>query len=398
MDGYFQELLIDDRENVYVEHYEISSENFPRMAQPPWRITKFTLKGGKQHGVDLVTIDNGYLAVTVVPTRGMGILEAFTEEVTLSWQSPVRGVVHPAYVNEEARGGLGWLEGFNELIVRCGLSYHGLPAEDVITDNTGAETRVMLPLHGTIANTPASRLLVRVGLEPPYVLSVVGEVYDTLMFGPCYRLVSELSTVPGSREFTVRDSIRNLSARPSELELLYHCNYGPPLLGEGARLLAPARFVCPRDARAAEDVGSWDTYGPPQADFAEQCYFLTMHGDANGRTLVALVDPSEKVAATIRYSVEQLPAFTIWRNTSAQEDGYVTGLEPGTDYPNSRMFERSKGRVIELPPKGTYETELTFGLVTDAGPVRELKDEVASIAEGKDREVAVEPHPDYCIM
>ena len=49
---------------------------------PEWRIAKFTLKGGKQHGVDLVEIDNGFLTVVVIPTRGMGILEAFSENRT----------------------------------------------------------------------------------------------------------------------------------------------------------------------------------------------------------------------------------------------------------------------------------------------------------------------------
>jgi hypothetical protein len=121
-----------------------------------------------------------------------------------------------------------------------------------------------------------------------------------------------------------------------------------------------------------------------------------MHGDAEGRTLVALVDPDEKLAASIRYSVEQLPAFTIWRNTAAEADGYVTGLEPGTDYPNSRAFERQKGRVVGLPPRGVYEAQLTFGLVAGADGVAGLRREVASLAEGKESRVSEGPDPDYC--
>ncbi|NIN13262.1 MAG: DUF4432 family protein, partial [Gemmatimonadales bacterium] len=58
----------------------------------------------------------------------------------------------------------------------------------------------------------------------------VGEVYDTRMFGTCYRMESVVSTVPGSSEFAISDTIENLGGTPSELELLYHCNYGPPLL------------------------------------------------------------------------------------------------------------------------------------------------------------------------
>ncbi len=396
MADYFEKVLLDGWGSVREESYEITSASFVGYDGPAWRIGKFTLKGGKQQGVDLVEIDNGAMTVVVVPTRGMGVLEAFTDDLSLGWNSPVREVVHPAFVQPQARGGLGWLSGFNELICRCGLSYHGAPGPDVIRTNTGAENTVELPLHGSIANTPAMRVVVRVQLRPPYELAVIGEVRDSMMFGPSFGLRAVISTLPGSQEFTVSDTVENLGGTPTELELLYHCNYGPPVLGEGTKFVGPAQFVCPRDARAQEDIATWDTYGPPQAGFAEQCYLMRLHGDENGRTVVGLIDAEERAAATIRYSVEQLPAFTIWRNTSAEQDGYVTGLEPGTDYPNLRGFERSKGRVIELPAGATHEAHLTFGLLSDADQVAGLRDEVAALAEGKECVVAGEPDPDLC--
>jgi len=396
MAEYFQKVLTDGWEGVYEGDYRISSDNFPGMVGASWSISKYTLKGGKQHGVDLVAIDNGHMTVVVVPTRGMNVLEAFTDDVTLGWDSPVKQVVHPSYIAEESRGGLGWLEGFNEFVARCGLSSHGAPGEDLVRTNTGAEARVMLPLHGTISNTPALRVIVQVQLEPPYELSVVGEVYDTQMFGASYRLQSTVVTTPGASQFAVRDVVENLSGCASDLEILYHSNYGPPLLGEGARLQAPVAFMCPRDARAQEGIENWNVFGEPQTGFAEQCYFLRLHGDDSGRTLVALVDAEAKTAATVRYSVEQLPAFTVWKNTGAEADGYVVGLEPGSDYPNSRSFEREKGRVISLPGEGIYETEIVYGLVTGAASVQRVSDEIESLVDGKDMNLATEPDPEYC--
>ncbi len=396
MAEYFERVLTDAATNVYEERYEVSSENFLGEAAPPWRMTKFRLHGGKQDGVDVVEMDNGELTVVLLPTRGMGILEAYTSELSLGWQSPVRQVVHPAHVDEETCGGLGWLEGFNEFICRCGPAYHGDPGPDMVPTNTGALHQVTLPLHGTIANTPAARVAVRVRPRPPYELSVVGEVYDTRMFGTCYRMESVVSTVPGSSEFAISDTIENLGGTPSELELLYHCNYGPPLLGEGAQVLAPVEYVCPRDQHTLEESGSWDTYGAPEAGYAERCYFLRLHGDENGKTVVALVTPDGSRAATIRYSVQQLPAFTMWKNTAAEADGYVTGLEPGTDYPNSRRFERERGRVVELPPGGTYETKLRLAVVSDPQKVAKLRDEVDSLVRDKPSEVAAALDPDYC--
>ena len=396
MADFFQKVLTDGWEGVYQQDYRISSDNFPGMDGPSWSISKYTLKGGKQHGVDMVEIDNGRMTVVVVPSRGMNVLEAFTDEATLGWDSPVKQVVHPAFVDEESRGALGWLEGFNELVARCGLAFHGAPGEDRVKTNTGAEATMMLPLHGTISNTPALRVAVQVQLEPPHELSVIGEVYDTQMFGASYHLHTSISTVPGASEFAIRDTVENLSACAADMELLYHCNYGPPLLGEGSRLLAPVAFVCPRDARAQEGMAAWDTYPGPEPGFAEQCYFLRLHPDKRGQTLVVLTGPGEKLAATIRYPLQQLPAFTVWKNTGGERDGYVTGLEPGTDYPNSRMFERQQGRVVRLDGGQRYEAELVLGLVTGATNVARLRDEVAAIAEGKDCRRRDDPDPEYC--
>jgi hypothetical protein len=396
MAEYFEKVLTDAWGSFNLGDYELTSDNFIGYEGPRWRICKFTLKGGKQSGVELVEIDNGEMTVVVVPTRGMSILEAFTEHLSLGWSSPVRQVVHPAYVQPEARGGLGWLSGFNEFVCRCGLAYNGAPGEDVMRTNTGAETRVDLPLHGSIANTPATRVGVRVQLSPPYELSVWGAVRDATMFGPAFEMNSVVSTTPGAKQFGVRDVIANTASVPAEMELLYHCNYGPPILGEGSQIIAPVEFICPRDARAAEGMTTWNTYGPPEAGFAEQCYFMRLLHGGDGNTVVGLTSPDQRTAATIRFSVNQLPAFTIWRNTAAERDGYVTGLEPGTDYPNNRMFERSRNRVIELPPEAKYEVGIVFGIAQGESEVDALRSEVATLSEGKQTVVSEDPDPDYC--
>lgn len=390
----FGKVLTDVGANIYEETWEMDSASIPQYDGPPWCITKFVLYGGKQHGVDIVELDNGEMSTVIVPTRGMGILEAAAGDVVLGWDSPVEEVVHPLYVQNESRGGLGWLEGFNELVCRCGLESHGAPGPDTIINNQGSEITVDLPLHGRIANTPASRVWVSVELKSPYRLTVGGEVNDTRMFGPNYSLRTAISTVPGSTEFTIGDEIQNVGGVPADMEILYHCNYGAPLLGEGARLVAPLQKLSARSQGDLEDIKKWDIYGPPQAGFVEQCYFFTLYGNKRGGTAVALVSADEEVAASIRFSTRQLPAFTLWKNTAAEADGYVTGLEPGTDYPNPRRFERERGRVIKLGPGQTHKTALTLGLVRGKSKVRTLRNKIAALAKGKGKQVCAELDPD----
>src|SRR5262245_18970435 len=107
------------------------------------------MHGGLSDGVEVVQVNNGALKFDILPTRGMGIWKAWLDGVEFGWRSPVRGPVHPAFVDLGEPSGLGWLDGFDELLVRSGLESNGAPEFD---EKTG---RLKFPLHGRIANKPA---------------------------------------------------------------------------------------------------------------------------------------------------------------------------------------------------------------------------------------------------
>ena len=69
------------------------------------------------------------------------------------------------------------------------------------------------------------------------------------------------------------------------------------------------------------------------------------------------------------FALEQLPCFTLWKNTGALADGYVTGLEPGTGYPNPRQVERAAGRVPQLAPGETRSFAMNFAIHADQAQV-----------------------------
>src|SRR5437016_2955315 len=114
----FRQKLTSVADNVHVAKYEITSKEITPNCPTPWAIRKILLHGGRQEGSELIVVDNGSLQVTLIPTRGMGVLSARLGDVRLGWESPVKEVVHPKFMNLQARGGLGWLEGFNEWMVR----------------------------------------------------------------------------------------------------------------------------------------------------------------------------------------------------------------------------------------------------------------------------------------
>ena len=62
--------------------------------------------------------------------------------------------------------------------------------------------------------------------------------------------------------------------------MLYHVNFGPPILDPGRQSRGAGRQPCvPRDPRAAEGISTWDSYPNEQAGFKEQVYFFELAAD-----------------------------------------------------------------------------------------------------------------------
>ena len=134
----FKKVLTDATKGYRVASWQmVSSDLAGYRGEAKWHIRKRILQGGKQEGVEIIEVDNGKLRFRVIPTRGMGILDVNLGDVRLGWDSPIKEVVHPKFINLESRGGLGWIEGFNEWMARCGLEYAGHPGKDEFITNTG---------------------------------------------------------------------------------------------------------------------------------------------------------------------------------------------------------------------------------------------------------------------
>jgi hypothetical protein len=325
----------------------------------------------------------------------MSLWQGHYHGIHLGWKAPVHGPVHPRHVNTADRGGIGWLTGFDEWLVRCGLACNGPPGEDAYTDRHGRHHRDLLTLHGRIANQPAYYVEVRIGLDPPYELSVTGQVEEGGLFYPHLVLTTTYTTIPGSNRLVIHDHVENRGAETAEMQLLYHCNFGQPLLDAGSRVAAPIREVSPISVRAAEGIDTLETYTGPITGFAEQVYCYDLLGDAGGRTLAMLYNHTADRACVLRFNRQELPCFTVWKNTAALEDGYVTGLEPATNFPNFKTFERQQNRVVQLPAGAHWDTTWSIEVHDSAAGVSGILAEIVSVQSQAKAIVHRTPHPRY---
>lgn len=335
-----------------------------------FRVCRHQLTGGASQGVELIVVDSGKVRAAICPTRGMSLWKANIDAVECGWDSPVVGPVHPNHVPILDEGGLGWLEGFDELLVRCGMQSFGAP-------DFSADGKLLYPLHGRVGNLPARDVALELDAEHS-LLTVSGRVLETRFLQYNLELRASYTFPLGQPIIEVNDTVTNRSSQPAGVQMLYHVNFGAPVLGKGAKFHTGSDRVVARNAHAATDVATWDTYREPTPGYEEQVYFYSSKPDDRGWASNMLSSPDATSAVSVRHKVDTLPYLTQWKNTVGESDGYVTGLEPGTGFPNPRSFEEAGGRVVSLAGGESMEFQLAIEAMTDPAQIAAATEKLAT--------------------
>ena len=294
-------------------------------------VEEHRLVGGKGDGMRLYEINNGKgLELTVSPDRCADIARLRYRGINMSYFSPC-GYVAPAFYQAT---GTNWLKSFTAgFLTTCGLEAVGSPCED------GGE---LLPLHGTIANTPSEHSYFCQEGEDLVVRAVTK---DEVLFARKLRLTRELRVSTQKNEFVITDIIENTGDTTQPFEILYHMNMGYPLLDEDSVITVPSARVEPRDDHAAEDLANWSKAIKPEAGYQERCYYHKFP-DENGRA--SIYQPKLGQGLEITFNAKELDGFVEWKMMGVRD--YVMGLECGNCYPDGRDVMRRKGMLKFLAP------------------------------------------------
>ena len=306
------------------------------------------LSSGLAKGVDAIDVKTGTgFEFTALPGRALDIAWASYKGIPVSYISKT-GVVAAPYFQE--KGFEGFLRNFFAgLLTTGGLTNIGLPCQD------GDES---LGLHGRISNIPAEDVSVSQAWQgDEYAIRVAGTVRQAKVFGECLLLHREITTRLGSSALLVRDVVENAGSRAEPLMLLYHCNFGYPVVSASSRLHTSGGGVEPRDANAAKGTAEHDRFAEPTAGYAEQCFYHDL-GARDGRAFAALFNEELGIGAYVRYRVETLPRFLQWKMMGEQE--YVVGLEPSTGRLDGRVELARRNEIRPLAPgeQRTFEVEI----------------------------------------
>lgn len=362
--------LTSAEHNIEVGNWKIDSTQLG-ILDTYFTIEQKVLHGGKQEGskVIILTSPNG-LTITLSPTRGMSIINVTGKEMRFGWDSPVKEIVNPTFINLESRNGAGWLEGFNEMIVRCGIEWAGHP---------GVENGEMRTLHGKIGNTPASEVEIEISETAPYEIKIRGLLKESTFKKADLQTVAELRYTPDTHDFTIHDSLTNHADYPHDYQIMYHSNFSKPLLEKDAQFIAPIKEVSPFNEYAIKGLQDLPTYLGPTKDFDEMVFNIVPFTKADGSTIAALHNKDGSKGAAIEFNVKELPYITLWKNTDTEKQGYVTGIEPGTNYAYAASIEREQGRIRQVEPGKTIHFEVKYSALMNKQAVDTVKKAIADI-------------------
>ncbi len=322
-------------------------------------------KEGRAKGVEAYEVrTGGGLEYAVLPDRCMDIAWASYRGVPFSYMTPV-GPAAPCHYEPEKDGFL--RNFFAGLLTTCGLTYFGASCTD-----EGVE----LGLHGRISNTAAEERAYRVDArcDSPRI-EMSGLMRESRLFGENLVLRRTIVSPLGENSIAIHDAVTNEGFETQPLMILYHLNYGYPLLRPGSRILAPLLEVLPRDPRAAEGLSRHLEVAPPERGYVgEQCYFWKLRPQRDGRVSVALVDDEAGWGVRETYNPGQLPFFTQWKQMGEQY--YVMGLEPGNATPEGRAQARANGTLQCIGPGETQKFDLEIGILETPEAIAEFERQI----------------------
>jgi hypothetical protein len=341
-----------------------------------------TLGDGVERGTRLLEFRTGTgLRFTVLVDRTLDIAELDYKGIAIGWHSP-SGFRNPFLHEGSAEGGLGWLRSFSGLLVTCGLDHtffnYEAPADHFFY---GARSTVAHTIHGRISAIPARLTGYGEAWEgDDCTLWCEGIVQQSTVFGEDLHLMRRIEVKVGSNEIRLSDRVVNHGFYRTPHMYLYHINAGAPLLGEGARYVAPiAESIYAGHADRYHDQGvGYRTLIGPQLNFVEQVWEHETKADAGGLVPVALVNDALGLAFEIETRKDQFPVQVEWQNFQAGQ--YTIGLEPSTHHVMGHKAALDRGEMIWLEHDESRSYDTTFRIHDGSAALAKLEARIAAIA------------------
>ncbi|MBQ7154113.1 MAG: DUF4432 family protein [Synergistaceae bacterium] len=308
-------------------------------------VRRVILDDGNARGVAIYQVTTaGGLQLDILPDSGLDIGHLRYKGVNISYTTK-NGYCSPARFLPVSNEFGHYFSG--GMLFTCGLLSAG-------PENTDTKDGGFQPLHGRIHGQGAHNLA---GYFDGENIIVSGELKETQAGGYNFSLKRKYIIPACGSEVMIEDEVTNLTPAPVEYMMLYHMNFGWPMLSEKAFLEFPAkRKVTPRTPYAEKGLAKQCEFCEPIDGEEEQVFFNEMESEP----YVRLKNPELGICAEINWSLDTLPVLAQWKNMASGD--YVLGLEPSNCYIMGRERERREGRLPVLDAFGSVKHSVKLRL------------------------------------
>ncbi|MAE60482.1 MAG: DUF4432 domain-containing protein [Planctomycetaceae bacterium] len=334
------------------------------------------LDDGPSRGVRVAYVNTGGgLRYTVSLDRGADLVDAALNQHSLAFlsSSGMKPASHAYNVGQD------WLVGWpGGLMTTCGPEHIGHPREE--PDGT------VTNLHGRHSNTPATVESI-VNPDPRdnrMEMSIAARIFDTRMFGPNLEMHRTIRSTLGENTISLTDVTTNRHPQVVDHALMYHCNFGWPLLDAGARIVLNGEAeLWPAEMQTApvpKDVNDFKKVIAPTKAFAGNYrgMLCTPRPDSRGLNHIGLVNAKLGIAVELEFPAKELPQHLLWQNFDAGH--YVLGMEPlvgtawgkGKDPKAARTLRGGQSRTTHLTIRVHSAKAAVAAFLRHDGPLKEV--------------------------
>ena len=313
-------------------------------------IRESRLLRGRGEGIQVAEFYNAAgLRFTVVPDRCMDLFDFSYRGVNLSFQSK-NGLTSPqAFTPADGEFAEQWPGG---MLVTCGLGNVG-------GHSTGGG---IFPTHGRISHVPASNFGTETHWDGDrYVLRASGEVHQTKMYSRHLSIRRTIETGLDEKKVRIHDVITNFEAEDEPYMLLYHFNFGYPLLQADSCTAASRATLTPMNPMSTDPVHML----APEDGRGEELYFRTDLGD---RACGVIYNERLELGAYVAFDTANLPNLLQWKNMKSHD--YVLAFEPCNTCGLNRAEAMAAEKIAVLPAYSSVENHLELGVLDGLMEIR----------------------------
>ena len=292
-------------------------------------LRRVNVSEGKAKGTGIIEVRTADgLDVDILPDAGLDIGQCRYKGVNMSWMCK-NGYDSPAAISSHETEYMNTFPG--GLLYTCGLRSAGIANRD------GEEWH---PFHGRYHSLQADQISTEIVENE---IHIRGTIRESALFGHCLEVKRSIRIPVFGSCITVEDTLTNLTPRDEEIMMIYHCNFGYPLLSEHLKLTLPEdRETIPRTEFARAGLARACVFDEPIPSEEERVFFHRMKKEYSAR----LENQQLGVTMTLSWTGDTLPLLAEWRSMASGD--YALALEPTNCFIMGRHNERENGTLAVL--------------------------------------------------